>query len=56
METFCYAYVAKSRPGIEPLMTLDAAAPVRLTIRFVPGSQPNQAEIVEFHNVGWMGD
>ena len=56
METFCYAYVAKSSPGIEPLMTLDAAAPVRLTIRFAPGSQPNQAEVVEFHNVGWMGD
>ena len=55
-QDFCYAYVDRTSANMEDYANLDDRAPARLSLKFVPGAKPNQAEVVEFFNIGWMGD
>lgn len=55
-ESSCYAYIEWSAPGVAALRSLATAAPVVLEIKFTPGQERDQAEVVKFHTMGWMGE
>jgi hypothetical protein len=56
LENFFYAYLDTSDTGLGEFGQFTAFVPVTIEIKFAPGEQHKQAEIVRLIKVGWMGD
>jgi hypothetical protein len=56
LEHSCYAYLERSSPEAYKLEGFRSYTPISVEIKFTPGQERDQAEIVKFHHVGWMED